>query len=65
MRRPLLPLGTKAPWVLAGLGAVLGLLWLITGTREYLVIAVVAFLALIVAFPLAALLLGKEDDPDD
>lgn len=55
MRRPLLPLGSAAPWVLG----------LIGGSREMVFASAVALFVLIVAFPLAAVLLGKDHNEDE
>lgn len=62
MRRPILPLGSAAPFVLALCAAALALLGLLTHNTEMLVLAGVAAVAFVVAFPLARLLLGKDDD---
>ncbi|MEO8538167.1 MAG: hypothetical protein ABI577_00400 [bacterium] len=65
MRRPLLPLGSLAPWVLAGCALLLAAAGLFTENREMVVLGVVAAATLIVAFPLARFLLGKDDDTDN
>lgn len=65
MRRPLLPLGSAAPWVLGAVAAVLLVLGLIGGSREMVFASAVALFVLIVAFPLAALLLGKDHNEDE
>ncbi len=62
MRRPILPLGSLAPWVLAGCGVVLAGIGLLSENREMVVLGVVAAVALVVAFPLAKFLMGKEDE---
>lgn len=63
MPRPILPLGSPAPWILAGCALLLAGIGLVTENREMVVLGVVAAVALVVAFPLAKLLLGKDDDP--
>ena len=65
MHRHVLPLGSLAPWVLAGCAALLAVMGWLTGNREMVILAGVAVLAFVVAFPLARLLMGKHDDPPD
>lgn len=62
MPRPILPLGSLAPWILAGCALLLAGVGLLTENLEMVVLGVVAAVALVVAFPLAKLLLGKDDD---
>lgn len=64
MRRPILPLGSAAPWVLGTVGVVLLALGWAAGSRETLAAGAIALAVLVVAFPLAAVLLGREE-PDD
>jgi hypothetical protein len=65
MHRPILPLGSLAPWVLAGCAALLAVIGWLTSNREMVIQAAVAVLAFVVAFPLARLLMGKHEDPPD
>lgn len=64
MRRPILPLGSAAPLVLALFAVALAVCGVITGSREMVILGGVAAVAFIVAFPLARLLLGA-DEPED
>jgi hypothetical protein len=64
MRRPILPLGSLAPWVLAGCAALLAVAGLLAANREMVILAGVAALAFVVAFPLARLVIGKHQDGD-
>lgn len=61
MRRPILPLGSAAPAVLAICAAALAVFGWVTNNREMLVLGGVAVVAFVVAFPLARLLLGSDD----
>ena len=64
MPRLVLPLGSKAPWVLGVLALAL-LVYGVASENDGLVfVGGVAAAALFVAFPLAAWLLGKDADPD-
>ena len=65
MRRPILPLGSAAPLVLALFAVALAVFGLITGNREMVILGGVAAAAFIVAFPLARLLLGASDSEED
>lgn len=65
MRRPILPLGSAAPLVLAGFAVVLAVFGLVTGSREMLILGGVAAVAFLVAFPLARLLLGAGESEDE
>lgn len=64
MRRPILPLGSAAPLVLAICAAALAIAGWLTDNREMLVLGGVAAVAFVVAFPLARLLLGHGEDDD-
>lgn len=61
---PALPLGRFAPWLLGGLAAVLLIVGLWRGPRELALLGVVGLVAVLVAFPLASLLLGRRPDDD-
>jgi hypothetical protein len=60
IRRPLLPLGRWAPWVLATMALALLAAGLVTGDDGLLLVGCVAGAAWVLAFPLARLLLGKD-----
>ena len=63
-RRPIIPFGTKGPWVLAAVALALLVYGVITGSTGLIVIGAIGAVGLLVAFPLAELLLGRERDPD-
>jgi hypothetical protein len=65
MRRPILPLGSAAPLVLALCAVALAVFGLITHSREMVILGAVAAVAFIVAFPLARLLLGAGESEDE
>ncbi|MCC6958472.1 MAG: hypothetical protein IT301_01375 [Dehalococcoidia bacterium] len=68
MRRPILPLGSAAPWVLALCAALLAVIGWFTGNREMVILAGIGVLAFVVGFPLARLLIGSDgssDQPSD
>lgn len=65
MRRPILPLGSAAPFVLALCAVALALFGLITHSSEMVILGGVAAVAFLVAFPLARLLLGAGDPEDE
>lgn len=65
MHRHVLPLGSLAPWVLVGCAVLLAVIGWLTGNREMFILAGVAVLAFVVAFPLARLLIGKHEDSPD
>ena len=65
MHRPILPLGSLAPWVLVGCAVLLAVIGWLTGNREMVILAAVAVLAFVVAFPLARLLMGKQERPPE
>lgn len=64
MRRPILPLGSAAPLVLALCAVALAVIGWLTNNREMLILGGVAALAFVVAFPLARLLVGDDRDDD-
>ncbi len=67
IRRPILPLGSAAPWVLALCAALLAVIGWFTGNREMVILAGIGVLAFVVGFPLARLLIGSSssDQPSD
>ena len=60
---PALPLGRRAPWVLAGVGAAVLGYGLITGEQTTVVVGAIGLAGVIVAFPLARLVLPKPEQP--
>ncbi len=61
MHRPILPLGSAAPLVLALCAVTLALIGWLSGNREMLILGGVAAVAFVVAFPLARVVLGSDD----
>ena len=64
-RRPIIPFGTKGPWILGAIALALLGYGLVTGSTGLIIVGAVAAVALLIAFPLAEALLGKERDPED
>ncbi len=64
-RRPTLPFGSKGPLVLGLLALALIAYGLFSGSQGFVVVGAVAALALLIAFPLADLLLGREPPEGD
>ena len=63
-RRPVLPLGRWAPFVL-GVIALALLAWgAITSNREMVIVGAIAAAALLIAYPLAERLLGNPPEDD-
>ncbi|MFN0146435.1 MAG: hypothetical protein ACKVT1_08000 [Dehalococcoidia bacterium] len=60
---PAIPLGRRAPWLLAAVGLALVVFGLATGDRTTLVVGCVGLVGLFVAFPLARLVLPKAEEP--
>ncbi len=65
MARPLLPLGNKAPWVLLGLAAFLVGWGFVVGNAQMMTVGGVAAALWLLAFPLAHLLLGSDEEPPE
>jgi len=64
-RRPILPLGRWGPWVLAAVGIALVAWGLLSGNREMALAGGVAVVVFLVAFPLANIILGKDELSED
>ena len=64
-RRPLLPLGNKGPYVLGVVALALLVYGLIRGSDGLVLIGAVAAAALLVGYPVAEFLLGREPDDAD
>lgn len=60
MPRPVLPLGTKAPWILAGIALFLAASGFLTGNRDMMIVGGVAATLWVLAFPLSRLLIGRD-----
>jgi hypothetical protein len=60
-RRPIIPFGTKGPWILGAIALALLVYGLITGSAGLIVVGAVGAAGLLIAFPLAELLLGREE----
>lgn len=60
MPRPVLPLGAKAPWVLAGIAVFLAASGFLTGNRDMMIIAGVAAALWVLAFPFSRLVVGRD-----
>ena len=65
MRRPILPLGSAAPLVLALCAVAMAVIGWVTDNREMLILGGVAAVAFVVAFPLARIVLGGEEHEED
>jgi hypothetical protein len=63
-RKPILPLGAKAPWVLAGLAIALAAWGVWTGNDQMVLAGVLAATIGLVVFPLADWLLAKGEQDD-
>lgn len=64
-RRPILPFGSKGPWVLGAVALALLVYGLVSGAAGLIVVGAIGAGALLVAFPLAELLLGREEPPEE
>jgi hypothetical protein len=63
-RKPILPLGAKAPWVLAGLAIALAAWGVWTGNDQMILAGVLTAIIGLVVFPLADWLLAKGEQDD-
>lgn len=64
-RRPIIPFGTKGPWILGAIALSLLVYGTIAGSTGLIVVGAIGAAALLIGFPLAELLLGKKHDPED
>jgi MFS superfamily sulfate permease-like transporter len=64
-RRPIIPFGTKGPWILGALALGLLVYGLITGSTGLVVVGAVGAAALLIGFPLAELMIGRERDSEE
>ena len=64
-RRPIIPFGTKGPWILGAVALALLVYGLITSSTGLIVVGAVGAAALLIGFPLAELLLGREPESEE
>ena len=60
---PAVPLGRKAPWILAGVSMAVLTYGLVAGERTTVAVGIIGLAGVIVAFPLARLVLPKPEQP--